>query len=118
MNRNKRTFARWVRHPVAVIALLLGTTAQAGYLITDATITDVYNTASNQTSFAVAVQGGSGPCSGSANIVFPLSAAPDADTLKRAYAAALMAFALGLHVSIHNYSSDACTGASYIRVSQ
>jgi hypothetical protein len=45
-----------------------------------------------------------------------LSAAPDADTHRRAYAAALTALSLGLRVTVYNYSGDACDGASYIEV--
>lgn len=100
-----------------VLALTAAASANAGYLVQNGTITRVYNTSNNQNAFAVNVQGGTGPCT-STVIVFPLSAAADADTHKRAYAAALMAFAMGLQVSIYNYTNDTCTIASYIDVSQ
>jgi len=103
---------------LGLAALILGTlssTAHAGYLISNATISTVYNVSSNSNSFALAIAGGTGVCAGTL-IVFPVTSAPDADTHKRAYAAALLAFAMGKTVTIYNYANDSCSGASYIQV--
>ena len=90
--------------------------ANAGYLVSNATITHVANTAGNYSVFVVQVAGGTGPCANGATIwiTFPVSAAPDADTHRRAYSAAMTALVTGMHVSIYNYTNDNCDGASYI----
>lgn len=98
---------------------LFGANAQAGYIATGATITHVSSTNGNTASFQVQVAGGTGPCTSATGtwVIFTLSAAPDADTFKRAYAAALLALTTGMSVIIVNYSSDNCAGASYLDVS-
>jgi hypothetical protein len=99
----------------AVCLIGLTSAANAGYLAVDATITRIESTTGNQQSFVLTIQGGSGPCTGTF-AVFPVSASPDADTHKRSYAAAMMAFAMGMRVSIFNYANDSCSGASYISI--
>jgi len=100
-----------------LVALLSAASVHAGtFLVMNATITSVYSTNDNTPAFAIAVAGGSGPCANSTNIAFPQSAAPDADTLKRAYATALLAFSTGAHISIYNYFDATCTNASYIAI--
>lgn len=92
-------------------------TAHAGYLVTGGTIAHITNTSSNSQSFAIQILSGTGPCVGaSAWIVFPLSAAPDADTHKRAYAAVVTALATGMRVSVYNYTDDNCDRASYVQI--
>src|SRR4051812_45234848 len=90
--------------------------AAGGYVVNDATIANIANTNGNTPAFVVTVAGGSGPCAGT-NITFTQSAATDADTFKRAYAAALLAFTTGSTVSIYNYTDTSCTNAVYIIVS-
>src|SRR5262249_37752118 len=104
-----------IRSAALVCTIALSSTASAGYLVIGAAITKIENTYSNQASFVVNVQGGTGPCAGTYTI-FPVSAAVDADAHKRAYAAAMMAFAMGMRVSIFNYTDDSCSGAAYISV--
>jgi hypothetical protein len=92
--------------------------AQAGYIATDATVIRISSTNGNTASFQVMVAGGTGPCT-SVNgtwVVFPLSAAPDADTHNRAYAAAMLALATGMRVTLYNYTNDDCVQASYVAV--
>jgi hypothetical protein len=101
------------------VCALFCVNAHAGYLAVGVTVTKVSNTNSNDQSFVVTFTGGTGPCTsgtGSTFVIFPLSAAPDADTHKRAYAAALLALTTGMRVTLYNYTSDSCTGASYIEV--
>jgi Family of unknown function (DUF5992) len=103
------------RFLVALVAAscAMAGSAVAGDLALNARVVRVANTGNNSTVFSVAVSGGSlNLCSGW--ITFPVSAAPDADTHKRAYAAALLALSSGMLVRVHNYSSDSCEGASYI----
>jgi hypothetical protein len=92
--------------------------ARAGQIVTGATVIHVSSTNGNTTAFQVLVAGGVGVCTSETGtwIVFPLSAAADADTHKRTYAAALLALATGMRVNLHNYASDSCTGASYVDV--
>ncbi len=101
---------------LASVVGLIAAEAHAGYLVSNATITHVVNTAGNYQVFAVQVAGGSGPCSNGATlwITFPLASAADADAHRRAYAAAMTALVTGMHVSIYNYANDNCDGASYI----
>jgi hypothetical protein len=108
---------RSLRIVVLVSAGLACSEAYAGYLVSDATVTHVANTAGNTPAlFVVQVSGGTGPCANGATIwiTFPLSAAADADAYKRAYAAAMTALVTGMRVSIYNYANDNCDGASYI----
>ena len=104
---------------VCAACALFAANAQAGYIATGARVTHVSSTNGNTASFQVMVAGGTGPCTSESGtwVVFPLSAAPDADTHKRAYAAALLALTTGMPVILFNYSSDSCTGASYVDVS-
>jgi hypothetical protein len=95
------------------ITLLHSSLASAGYLVQNATITRLTNVADNAPKFAIQVTGGSGPCSTS-TIEFPASAAVDLEAHRRAYATLLMAFASGMHISVVNYNSDSCVGASYV----
>ncbi len=107
------------RRIIVGLGILLATSggALAGDLVSGASITHVSNTASNTAAFSVQISGGTGPCGTAGQwITFPLLAAPDADTHKRAYASVLLAFTMGLHVRIHNYSGSACDGASYVEI--
>jgi hypothetical protein len=91
--------------------------ATAGSLVTNATITKILDTSGNQTQFAIVVSGGTGPCANTV-IYFPVGAAVDVDTHKRAYAAALLALATGMRISAWNYTGNNCEGAAYIDVGQ
>lgn len=95
---------------------LFSANAQAGYIVTGATVIHVSSTNGNTTSFQVMVSGGTGPCTSVTGtwVVFPLAAAPDADTHKRTYAAALLALTTGMRVTLYNYADDNCVGASYV----
>jgi hypothetical protein len=96
-------------------SLLQSSPASAGYLVENATITRLTNVADNSAKFAIQVTGGSGPCSTS-TIEFPASAAVDLEAYKRAYATLLMAFASGMRISVFNYTSNSCLGASFVEV--
>jgi hypothetical protein len=100
---------------LALIALAVPHLAFSGYLVTTGTIQSISNTSGNNALFTITVVGGSGPCNGQ-NIAFLAWAAPDADTHKRAYALAMLAFATGKRINVYNYTNDACTTASYIDV--
>jgi hypothetical protein len=102
---------------IAVLCTTAIAHAQGGYVVTGATITHVTNTSGNAAAFSITVSGGTGSCAGS-TITFLQTAAPDADTFKRAYVAALMALSVGLHVTVYNYTDTTCNLASYIDVYQ
>lgn len=111
---------RAVMRSVATLSLvfvgaLLSATAQAGSIVSDGYVSIIENTSGNQALFTIKVTGGTGPCVGQ-TISFPVWAAPDADTHKRAYAAAMLAFSLGYRVSVWNYVDNTCTSAAYIAV--
>ncbi|MFL0798923.1 MAG: DUF5992 family protein [Agarilytica sp.] len=88
----------------------------AGELIKDATISTVGNTSSGGPDFFVRVTGGVGPCSDSL-IKFPESEKASEDSYKLAMTIALAAFNAKNKVRIHNFTSDSCSGASFISVS-
>jgi hypothetical protein len=109
-----------LRTAIAVLSLsaLIAPLRQAvvAYLAFDAKITRVANTSSNNSSFSVLVTGGTGPCTNGGWISFPVSIAPDPDTHKRAYAAALLALTTGMSLRIHIYTNDDCHAATYIEI--
>lgn len=100
---------------LALLALCCAN-AHAGNIVTGATVLHVGNTNNNLDAFRVFVAGGTGPCTSASGVwvVFPVGTDPDIH--KRAYAAALLALTTGMHVTLFNYTDDACTGASYIDV--
>jgi hypothetical protein len=105
--------------PIACVVALVLTSrvASAGeYIVDGARVVSVANTASNQTVFIVKTSGGTGACTNGSWITFSPASAPDADTYKRAYTAALLAFTTGALVKIYNYSSGTCDGASFIEL--
>ena len=71
--------------PLAGTRLLGAQAAVLSVTNSGATISHIINTSGNQSEFMVTVLGGTAPCA-DASIQFPQSAAPDAATLKRAYA--------------------------------
>ena len=86
-------------------------------VIAQGKISTMSNTASNEDQFALWVTG-TGPCviGNAPLILFKPSVAVNAQTFKRAYAAALLAFSLDKTVLIHNNNNDQCDGASYIQI--
>jgi len=85
-------------------------------LVKGATVTAIANTNNNEAKFTIWVSGGTGPCA-SSSITFPASASRP-EVYERAYATALMAYATGDVISAHDYYSDKCYNAAYIRVSK
>lgn len=104
---------------IGLASLLMTSLAQAagGYLVTGATVSNVFNTSANLPQFAITVAGGTGPCANT-TIVFPQSSAPDADTFKRAYAQVLLALTNGMHINVYNFTDVTCNFASYINLYQ
>jgi hypothetical protein len=105
--------------PVFAAGLIAASPGRANtYLVIGGTLTGVTSTASNQPAFSVRVSGGStNLCSGQW-IQFSQADAPDADTFKRAYAAALVALTAGTPVSIYNYIDTTCVRAGYLQLGQ
>lgn len=111
------TLRRFAAPALLAVALgMSGPSLAAGYIVSSATVTMLTSTASNLTAFVVATTGGTGSCTGGAQITFNQSDSPDADTFKRAYAALLMAFTTGAKVSIYNYQDNTCNHASYVQL--
>jgi hypothetical protein len=92
------------------------TSFAGSYIVTSATITAVISTSGNTAAFVVETQGGTRTCTGGIQITFNQSDSPDADTFKRAYAAALVALTTGIHVTIYNYQASTCGHASYLQL--
>jgi hypothetical protein len=101
-----------------ILAALIGGTAGAGTLVADAVVTTVFNSrVENDSSFVVYTQGGTGPCTNGLVIAFYPTGGSDADKVRRAYAAALLALTTGYRVTISNDNNTTCTAAVHIAVS-
>lgn len=109
------------RSVTAIVALLLSTAAQAGWIAQNATVKRVENTSNNVDMFAVVVEGGSGPCVSTASqtqlIFFPRANAGSEHVHDRAFAMVLSAQATQNPVSIYNYLDDSCGTAVGVSVS-
>lgn len=106
-----------IRGVVFSLSLFLSCTSFAGDLVQNGRIVRIANTSSNQSVFEILVSGGSYNLCGGGWINFPVSAAPDVDTHKRAYASALLAMTTGALVRVYNYLGTDCSTASYIELS-
>ena len=103
---------------IGLVAVMLFNTANvhAGWLNQGGKITQLYNTSNKNNiyaTFGITVSGGSGSCS---TILFPRSAAANADVHKRAFSMAMLAYTNEDSVSVYNYSGSSCDGASFIQV--
>ena len=114
--RRRKRFDKVLSILLRVWLIIASFNAYSGtYVVLDAEITNIANTSSNGANFALATKGGTGPCTNQW-IVFYESDASNSNAHQRAYSTALMAFATGLKVNIHNYTSSSCDHASYIEV--
>lgn len=89
--------------------------AHSGYIVTNATITNVANIDSSQDKFVIKTNGGTGACANS-YIAFPITSSFNQKTMDRAFALAVTAMTAGYTVDVYNYSDDSCTGASFIEI--
>lgn len=97
--------------------LFPGMQAFAGaYLVQGGTVTNITSTSGNTASFGIQVSGGSVNTCVATWINFNQADSPDADTFKRAYAAALLAYTIGRPVNIYNYVDSTCQHASYVEL--
>jgi hypothetical protein len=101
---------------MATVCLAATGSAVAGDLVTGGRVVRIANTGNNLNVFSVEVAGGSQNLCSNVWITFPATAAPDADTYKRAYAAALVALTTGVLVRVYNYQNNSCDAASYIEL--
>jgi hypothetical protein len=103
-----------IRFAISLSLLLCAQGVFAGaYLAQDATITKIGNADQNQDKFFVTVSGGQVTCP---TITFTVDAAPSQKAFDRSFAMAMAAQATGKRVTIFNYNSTSCSGASYIEV--
>jgi uncharacterized protein DUF5992 len=86
-------------------------------LVKGATITSIANTNGDQESFTIWISGGTGPCVDS-TLTFPKTAVSSLEIYQRAYATALAAFAAGFTVTAHDYQSELCHNAGYIKITK
>lgn len=95
----------------------LPTSAQAEYLVKEATVVDVENTSSNGDNFAILVQGGEGPCMDK-YIIFPKSGIKNADVYQRGYLGALTALEKNdkLKVNVYDYTGHSCRNGGQLVV--
>ena len=101
---------------MGLLLAVISCASHAGYLIQGATIVSVTNTANQSQAFAVYFTGGAGACAASGQIVFPQSAAVDADTFKRTYAAALAGAVTKARFDAFDYSGTNCANAGFIQL--
>src|SRR5262245_39396638 len=94
-----------------VLAGFSSAVCHADDLVVGGTITSLTNTFQNQTSFAVKITGATTNLCGTNWIVFPIENAANVEAHNRAYAAALLAFAMNKPVRITNYSGSSCSSA-------
>ena len=102
---------------LALVLSMFGGPLFAGTLAVG-TVVRISNISFDQDQFAVWIAG-TGPCAtadGSMLILFPVSAAKNADSLKRAYANALTAYSLGKPVFVYNYVNSSCAAATFIEI--
>lgn len=107
------------KHLIAFLIILCSGvtgTALAGEIVVGAQLIRITNTSSNTNAFSIMVSGGTLNLCGSSWINFPASAT-DAESYKRAYAAALVALTTGAPIRVYNYQSNTCETASYIELS-
>ena len=103
-----------------IFIVFISSNAFSGTLVENAKITHLANISSGADGFYVQVDGsGTGPCSGG-SVFFTVGNQPSSsiEALNRAVSIAMLAFTMDLNVQIHNYSSDNCAGASYIRITK
>lgn len=111
----KATFRNLLLTGAASLSFSVAGPAAAGDLVMEARVAKITNTGSNGNTFGIKVSGGSLNLCGTGWISFPASAT-DADSHKRAYAAALLALSTGVPVRVHNYQNNDCDTASYIEL--
>lgn len=102
----------------ATVGLFSAAPARAsGFLVQGAVVTSVTNVASNAAAFAIYFTGGTGLCASGQLVVFPQTAAVDADSFKRAYTAALLAAVTKAPFDAYDYGTTAtCYNGSFIEV--
>ena len=87
-----------------------------GYLVTNATVVSVSNSANNIEAFSILTTGStSGPC-GTSSIFFYPAKAGSQGIYERAYKQAMVALVTGKKIHVWNYSGLNCDGASYIQL--
>jgi len=103
-----------------IFALLSSVSFGAGqYIVSEAKLTKIGNTAGNGASFWVVAVNGIGQCITTGtqnNIYFPAQYAGNPEIFQRAYATALAAVASGKKVNIYNYTDGACDKAVAIEL--
>ena len=105
-------------HILTICLLISSGLVNAGELIKDAEIVMIGNTANGQDDFFIEIQGGTGPCANT-YIIFPANVAPTKEYHARAYSLALAAFSMrNSKVREYNFTSDACSTASYIHMAK
>ncbi len=101
------------------IILMCSMSVQAGWLVKDADIIEISNTAGNEELFYIIVSGGTGLCMDK-QIRFPLSAAGSEKIYDRGFSIALAAYASGQKVKVYDYDEgkEDCNHAESIRMSK
>jgi hypothetical protein len=102
---------------LAALGVSVTLPASAGDLVLSGRVVRIANTGNNQDVFSIEVAGGTQNLCSGVWINFPVGAAANPDTHKRAYATALTALTAGLLVRVYNYQGNSCDQASYIELS-
>ena len=106
----------FVNSLIGLLLTVISSPSHAGYIIQGATIVSVTSTANQSQAFAVYFTGGTGTCASSGQIVFPQSAAVDAEPFRRAYAAALAGAVTKARFDAFDYSGNSCSNAGFIQL--
>lgn len=100
---------------ITAYSLAWGAAAEAGELISGATILSVASASNNQEQFTITILGGTGPCAGQ-NITFPVSTSPSEMTWSTVFALAGSALKNGHTIKVYNYVNDDCSKATFLQV--
>ncbi|PSB02119.1 DUF5992 family protein [Merismopedia glauca] len=105
-NFQKLTLAAIV--PILALSTVIKPASAAGYLVQNATITEVENTSINGNNFAIKVSGGTGFCNNQF-ILFVPAGVSNANIYGRSFPMILQAFQNNHKVSIYDYTSPGTT---------
>ena len=107
----------FLRITLVFIFALIANTTQAGWLVTEATIKEISNTAANYDLFYIEVEGGNGLCANQ-QIRFPRSHVASDNVHQMGFSIALAAYMSGQKVKVYDYDegNESCQGGDSIRI--
>ena len=103
---------------ILLCVLLVPLITNAGELVRGATVEQVASNGSNDESFAIQVEGGTGVCAGNPTqwIYFPEGKVTSFATYNHSFSIALTALTNNKTVRVHNYVGSECNQADFISI--